>query len=483
MTKISFIPSQLDTTSSSTPLPFRSSPLQLLASDMWLVLKLLLYVPHIFLPFRTKNKHAELYLADKGNVKELILHVVLTVLGLAYVFGGVAVGLLLPGWLGLAFWLLGGFIIKLVSRSLNYGEVTFWSDPSLEGGEGWYGNPEERWVFVNGVDAGKYWAQNNIDLLAKTFKRRILGIHNRSFGTVMDLVECLVQRCFGYATEDARVMYQYLKEQLMDESVKKCVIIAHSQGGIILANVLDSLFADLPYSALEKMEIYTFGCAANHFNNPLIRPSAPSSPTSKGEEERLITHIEHYANEYDFVARFGVLQFSSNPPDNRYVGRVFTRKGKGGHLLNQHYLDYMFPIEDTRLDKDFLDMEVDVDEDAAVTREGEAVGRGYVGTGGKAGFDAGGEVTVGGDTVGEASGGAGSGVQVQTGRGRVASAPAHGMSASDREHVREGMRRKAEEQGRQNARVSKGKTVKDLSRLWKYRGGGDPDGAVEQNPF
>lgn len=173
---------------------------------MWLVLTLIFYVPHIFLPFRSKNKHAELYLGDKKNVKELFLHVVLTVLGLAYLVGGVVVGLLLPGWIGLLFWFLGYLVIKAISWRLNYGAVTFWSDPKLEGGEGWYGKPEERWVFVNGVDAGKYWAQSNIDLLAKTFKRRILGIHNRSYGTVLDLVECLIQRCFSYATEDARVV-------------------------------------------------------------------------------------------------------------------------------------------------------------------------------------------------------------------------------------------------------------------------------------
>ena len=61
----------------------------------------------------------------------------------------------------------------------------------------------------------------------------------------------------------------------MDETVKKCVIIAHSQGGIILANVLDSLFADLPYSALEKVEIYTFGYA------PSQTPIPPNSSSQK----------------------------------------------------------------------------------------------------------------------------------------------------------------------------------------------------------
>lgn len=99
----------------------------------------------------------------------------------------------------------------------------------------------------------------NIDLLSSIFKRPVVGIHNRTYGVVFDLMECLVQRCFSYSTEDTRIMYQHLKSVLQDQRITRVVCIAHSQGGIILSTALDSLFADVPSGAFDKLEIYTFG--------------------------------------------------------------------------------------------------------------------------------------------------------------------------------------------------------------------------------
>ena len=108
------------------------------------------------------------------------------------------------------------------------------------------------------------------------------------YGPVFDIVECILQRCFGYVTEGTRTVsrifeiypsparspltfviricfflttksYEQIKQALQETSLDKVVVIAHSQGGIILANVLDMLYADLPPHMLEKLEIYTFG--------------------------------------------------------------------------------------------------------------------------------------------------------------------------------------------------------------------------------
>jgi hypothetical protein len=83
-------------------------------------------------------------------------------------------------------------------------------------------------------------------------------------------------------------------------------------------------------------EVYTFGCAANHFNNPIrssryiedrpgINGKGPinahindesavakstkvflSSPVTgrREHDERVVPHIEHYANSKDFVSRW-----------------------------------------------------------------------------------------------------------------------------------------------------------------------------------
>ena len=91
------------------------------------------------------------------------------------------------------------------------------------------------------------------DALSATFKRPITGIHNRSYGLLGDLAECLIQRSFAYQTEDVRVAEAYLKDQLEDDSIDKVVVIAHSQGGIQLALALDRLYTLVPAGMFGKL--------------------------------------------------------------------------------------------------------------------------------------------------------------------------------------------------------------------------------------
>lgn len=80
-----------------------------------------------------------------------------------------------------------------------------------------------------------------------------------------------------------------------------------------------------------------------------MRPSA----------HKVIKHIEHYANCGDFVAQFGVLNYTRVP--NRFIGRLFLSPNSG-HLLNQHYLGFMFPLDESRRrvadDNEFMNMDV-----------------------------------------------------------------------------------------------------------------------------
>lgn len=108
----------------------------------------------------------------------------------------------------------------------------------------------------------------NLNRLALTFKRPILGIHNQTSGIIFDVFECLIQRNFGYATYDVRMAYGIIKKLLYDPKFSKIVFILHSQGGIEGGLVLDWLLQELPQDLLQKIEVYTFGNAANHFNNP-----------------------------------------------------------------------------------------------------------------------------------------------------------------------------------------------------------------------
>lgn len=128
----------------------------------------------------------------------------------------------------------------------------------------------------------------------------------------------------------------------------------------------------MPHDIVHKLEIYTFGSAANHFNNP--PRNADSSTLARNSNA--VRYIEHYASDGDFVARWGVLHFARLR--NRFMGRVFIRPGTG-HLLNQHYLNAMFPLDSAMRVKDtneFMEMGVILtNDDIEEETRNESVGK------------------------------------------------------------------------------------------------------------
>ena len=95
--------------------------------------------------------------------------------------------------------------------------------------------------------------QANVDLISATFGRPVIGIHNTTYGLPFDILECLIQRDFAYNTLDVRVAYDYVKACLCDPTIRKVVLIGHSQGGIIISMVIDELLKDLPQEVFGKV--------------------------------------------------------------------------------------------------------------------------------------------------------------------------------------------------------------------------------------
>lgn len=218
------------------------------------------------------------------------------------------------------------------------------------------------------------WLQANINRLSQTFDRKVVGIHNPSDGILFDLIQCLIQRNLNYSTSDIREAYLSIKEAILNTRIKKVVFILHSQGGIEGSMIMDWLFAEIPRHLLRRVEIYTFGCAANHFNNPDYQyrtlesdkggngDSAGGTSPEEVEVEglgKVVQHIEHYANLGDFVSQIGCLNYTRLA--NRYMGRLFLSPNSG-HLLNQHYLHVMFALTPDRTrvadTNEFMEMEV-----------------------------------------------------------------------------------------------------------------------------
>ncbi|KAF6824729.1 hypothetical protein CPLU01_10678 [Colletotrichum plurivorum] len=244
-------------------------------------------------------------------------------------------------------------------------------------------HPNEQWIFLNGVAVGKHWLRSNINRISLTFHRRVTGVHNKTSGIIFDVIQCLLERCLYFGTSDTRACFAIISEALLKPQNDRVVLILHSQGGIEGSIILDWLINQHPRDILQKLEIYTFGNASNHFNNPRTHKKEHN-----GEEHdphgRAIRHIEHYANSMDFVSRWGVMNFKQKTADqkdravlmnlnagllshrteakkhltkkqikennklqkawNSYAGALFVRPGSG-HQFNQHYLDNMFPLD------------------------------------------------------------------------------------------------------------------------------------------
>ena len=184
--------------------------------------------------------------------------------------------------------------------------------------------------------------------------------NNNSEGIIFDIIQCLIQRCFNYETRDVREAYALVKKALLGSEFNKVVLILHSQGGIEGSLIIDWLLDQLPPSTLRNLEVYTFGNAANHFNNlPQKPPQSEADTLTVPSQYKSVPYIEHYANSEDFVSIWGVLHFVKIT--NRYMGRVFVHPGSG-HQFVQHYLDNMFRLgPDRRVleSNEFMDTVVD----------------------------------------------------------------------------------------------------------------------------
>ncbi|KAL4786339.1 hypothetical protein BJX76DRAFT_124267 [Aspergillus varians] len=357
-------------TISDTPLPYTASPWKLMWEDIHLFFRKAWSIPFVLLPLSTYNSGDldELY-PSLSNMGNLAFHTILSLLQILFLLTiPVFVVCMVPAlwmcvYIGGALWANKALCNLVLNREPS---VLVSRYPELEAPE----HRHEHWVFINGIACGQTWLQNNIDRLGYTFGRKVTGVHNPSAGLVFDIVQCLIQRDLAFATQDVRDAYALLRAALLNPEYTKVVLIVHSQGGIEGGLIADWLLDEMSQDLLRKLEIYTFGNAANHFNNPyrahqdtqkdFFNAVTPQSQQPTERNDNTILHIEHYANSKDFVSLWGVLNFTNIP--NRFMGQVFVRQGSG-HMFNQHYLGTMFTVgPDRRVleSNTFMDTEIDV---------------------------------------------------------------------------------------------------------------------------
>ena len=240
-TEVQYYPARMAPVADTSTRALRESPLWLVIKDAGVLFTMLPYLPNIFLPFKASSPDDELAISPAGSWEMLIEAFLLVLESLLLIV--VPLGsLIFPGFLILPAFLVACLLIYLTCWPLQGPDLCYstvdTTTSTLAGNRS-----DERWLFVNGCVTNHAGLQKNIDRLSKTFGRNVIGIHNKSFGLVADLLECLIQRCFDYKTRDVRIAYLSLKPVLMDVTVKKVVLIGHSQGGLIISLGANSFIA------------------------------------------------------------------------------------------------------------------------------------------------------------------------------------------------------------------------------------------------
>ncbi|KAI4176425.1 MAG: hypothetical protein LQ343_001165 [Gyalolechia ehrenbergii] len=440
-----------------------TGPLRLLIKDIGVLITALPYLPLVFFPITLTTAKQDGH-SRWASFRDIAVQALLCLIELILLILFIPALVSLPGLIFIAALIASILLIKLVAWPTQGPRLV---DSAVDGGitPVPHERPTERWIFINGICTGRSGLQQNINHISLLFGRKVLGIHNQSYGMIGDIVECLLQRCFLYSTMDVRVAIEVVKKHLVDPEVRKVVLLAHSQGGIIASMVVDHLLTELSGECMGKLEIYTFGSAASHFHDP------PINTTTSVESSPCIQYIEHYANEYDMVPRWGVLYAVKRLLTNRYAGKVYVRMGATGHMFVDHYLDPIFlspkqarsktgpatnmkqvnghmPEEEAIEDADsFLNALVDVDVDVEERQAQKASKRL---------------------------------VQVKSsGQAHAHSTPVAkgvgGHSVNGTHDLVNGVHADDVDDLMMNLDDNRGKTVKELSRLWQYLGGAEPE--------
>ena len=151
-----FLPAQVDCTSSTTPLLYTSSPLDLLWSDIKLFFHHAYTLPGIMLPLGPwgSGELDELY-PSPANLYSIFLHVTL-ILGQLLVLISIPLFLFSPIPLGLFVLYLTIFssVNHAVCLLLNGRKLTLESRIKLDSSSFPHQHKDEQWIFVNGVAVG-----------------------------------------------------------------------------------------------------------------------------------------------------------------------------------------------------------------------------------------------------------------------------------------------------------------------------------------
>ena len=144
---ISFLPAQMDGSAGTSTRAAREDPLRLFLRDLGVLLSMIGYLPWVVLPFRTKDKGAELHWSPRG-IRNSILQALLILFQTLLLFAALPALIILPGGVSAIVALLSWFIIYALSWPLQGPRVVY--SNLEEDSTAPKDFADERWLFFNG---------------------------------------------------------------------------------------------------------------------------------------------------------------------------------------------------------------------------------------------------------------------------------------------------------------------------------------------
>lgn len=179
-------------------------------------------------------------------------------------------------------------------------------------------------LYINGILSNEKVVLETKNILTRMIKKPINILHNVTDSLLSDLIECLIGKTTQQLTEPSTIALFEISKLLLDPKTSKIIIIAHSQGTIITATLLNNLYKlgldKKEY--LEKLEIYAFANCSSKMK--YIIDDLP--------------YMEHFANKEDFVAKLGCNCDKDIKELIDIDGKIFINENGSGHMLNSHYL-------------------------------------------------------------------------------------------------------------------------------------------------
>lgn len=164
-------------------------------------------------------------------------------------------------------------------------------------------------IYINGILTSELKFRKDLKVLSASINKTVHGLYNPTNSIWIDLLESILGRTFNLREPITKSFEKTIVNHL--EANKKVVLVAHSQGGIIVSNIL-KLIEQRDPNLLDHVKVITFGSAADEISNKV--------------------QGRHFVNEGDFVAQIGMNS------ESRGSNHTVIKVKRNGHSFRQAYL-------------------------------------------------------------------------------------------------------------------------------------------------